>query len=425
MITATLAISDGWNCNGPTSNHACAPLRDCAEHEHADQQRQHREVDERPQVAELAGSRRDHHDHRDDAEHDRERPGAARSTSGRCRCARGASASTSRSSSRPSALMANGSASSTRSTWRSGLASPARGAAVTASGAAVIVAISRAPSSSASTGSGGAVQARSSPRSPGARSAPRSARRGRPLRRPRPRRTSARSRGKYAGEQRRVTLPSARCRPARYRSCPRPGSCRAGSPANAAYAVPSSSAVDAGEARRASAARTFGSNATCRIASGAIVRGPTLCRSASRTSCSMCGFHSVPPFANAAYALASCSGVDGHAALADRHEDVVGRDTTAPCSRFCSSVGHVAFATACFHSGSGTCPSASSSSTPVVAPKPNSSRRRLQPEARVRVAVVPRPARTRCRPCRSRRRSTRVSAPCSFSAPERGLACVR
>ena len=43
-----------------------------ADHEHADQQREHGEVHERPQLAQPAVVDREHHGHRDDAEHDRE-----------------------------------------------------------------------------------------------------------------------------------------------------------------------------------------------------------------------------------------------------------------------------------------------------------------------------------------------------------------
>ena len=73
MITAILAISDGWNCSGPTSNHACAPLRDAPSASTPIEQRQHGEVHERPEVAELPVVDGDHDHHRDHAEPDRER----------------------------------------------------------------------------------------------------------------------------------------------------------------------------------------------------------------------------------------------------------------------------------------------------------------------------------------------------------------
>ena len=72
MTTTILVISDGWNCSGPTWNHACAPLWLEPITSTPIEQREDREVHERPQVAEAPVVDREHDRHRDDAEHDRE-----------------------------------------------------------------------------------------------------------------------------------------------------------------------------------------------------------------------------------------------------------------------------------------------------------------------------------------------------------------
>ena len=121
-------------------------------------------------------------------------------------------------------------------------------------------------------------------------------------------------------EQRRVALAR---RPARYRSCPRPAPESSGKPWNAAYAVPcgsaSTRALEAREHRGAHGRveRDVADRAG-RHAADDLLPGVT-------TFSSTCGVHSVPPFANAAYAFASCSGVTTQVALADCGEDVVAR----------------------------------------------------------------------------------------------------
>ena len=116
-------------------------------------------------------------------------------------------------------------------------------------------------------------------------------------------------------------------------------------------------------------ARTFASIGIWRIACGAKVC--TTLPFVSCTSSPTCGFHSVPPFANAAYAFASCNGVTAippwPTAMRMSSAGYHARSLASA-----SAVGQILLASACFHSGSGTVPVASSSSTPVGAPNPNS-----------------------------------------------------
>ena len=98
----------------------------------------------------------------------------------------------------------------------------------------------------------------------------------------------------------------------------------------------------------------------------------------ARIRCAGC--HSVPPFANAAYALASCNGVTTTSPwpTADRMSSAGYHDCCRSVPSWSCSW---RAANADFHAGSGTRPVASSSSMPVGAPKPERPRLRLDAEA--------------------------------------------
>ena len=188
------------------------------------------------------------------------------------------------------------------------------------------------------------------------------------------------------GEQRRVTSALFRAPTCAVPVLPATGMMSSGKPWNGAYAVPFSSAVTPANPASISA-RTFGSNGDLPDRLRRERAAATGAASRSRdVAAPMCGFHSVPPFANAAYAFASCSGVDGHAALPDRHEDVVGRIPLAVLAPLL--VGRPdRVRDRLLPLGVGNVPGASSSSTPVVRAEAELARRRLQPEPALGVAV--------------------------------------